>query len=369
MKNGASLLKSEALFTKHGWGKDTMDDYKSIIEGLIEENKKLNQCQAQSEQIIMQMVDYVEQLQKELEQTQKNLKDLKGVVYMTRAHLLSLPYEMADPDYVSPVFKPHFMSASATREAVKNGKSIGRLGDGEFAVIKGEERWNFQQPSEGLGKKIKEVLLSEDENFLVGLNPTFYSNLADLHEYDAIGVRAFMVPEERKFHASLLKRDRIYADALMCELKSDTDVSEVKQIWDKKNMFIIEGRYTRMGVGNDLFDNASSIKRILAPAQNAYDKYDAIMTEAMKLPKNSLVLIALGPTATALSYDLYKEGYHAVDIGHLDLKYEQYIRKMDQIRDVHISYKYCNSDEVGELRDIPAPEDPEYNNQIISIVE
>ena len=124
-----------------------------------------------------------------------------------------------------------------------------------------------------------------------------------------------------------------------------------------------------MGVGNDLLDNASTVVRVLAPAQNAFDKYDEIMTEALKLSKGSLILIALGPTATALSYDLYKEGYHAVDIGHVDLKYEQYLRKLSQVREVYIPYKYCTGDEVGEVRNIPNPDDPEYDKQIIAVVD
>ena len=44
-----------------------------------------------------------------------------------------------------------------------------------------------------------------------------------------------------------------------------------------------------------------------------------------KLSKNKLILIALGPTATVLSYDLYKLGYHVIDIGHADIEYEWFL--------------------------------------------
>ncbi|WP_026517134.1 GT-D fold domain-containing glycosyltransferase [Butyrivibrio sp. MC2021] len=337
------------------------NSYKRILDELISENARLNDCQVQSNKIMAQMMDYIENLSKELEQT-------KSLVYVNRSQILSLPYELADPDYVSPVFKPRFYSASETRRLVSEGKSIGRLGDGEFAAIAGEKRWNFQDVSKRLGEKIKETLESDDEEFLVGLNPTFYSNLLDLPEAAANGVRAYMVPDVRRFHASLLKKEKIYADALMCDINSETDVSEIKQIWNDKEVVFIEGRYTRMGVGNDLFDNCRSIERILAPSQNAVDKYDDIMTEALKQPKNKLILLALGPTATALSYDLFKEGYHAVDIGHLDLRYEQFIRNLKLLYNVDIPYKYCNKDEVGELRDIPDPDDNTYEQQIVAKV-
>jgi hypothetical protein len=37
---------------------------------------------------------------------------------------------------------------------------------------------------------------------------------------------------------------------------------------------------------------------------------------------DKLILIALGPTATVLAYDLAKKGYQAIDIGHLPSCYE-----------------------------------------------
>ena len=42
--------------------------------------------------------------------------------------------------------------------------------------------------------------------------------------------------------------------------------------------------------------------------------------------KDKLFLLALGPTATVLAYDLCKMGYQAVDIGHIDLEYEWFLK-------------------------------------------
>ena len=78
---------------------------------------------------------------------------------------------------------------------------------------------------------------------------------------------------------------------------------------------------SRLGVGNDLLDNAKSIKRILGPSRQAFSKYDEILDEAKKLDKDVLILLALGPAATCLAYDLHKLGYQAVDIGHVDVEY------------------------------------------------
>jgi len=40
---------------------------------------------------------------------------------------------------------------------------------------------------------------------------------------------------------------------------------KLKKIWDGKDIIIIESEKSRLGVGNDLFDNTKSIKRILCP--------------------------------------------------------------------------------------------------------
>ena len=147
------------------------NSYQRILDELVRENKRLNDCQIQSNQIMSQMMDYVENLSKELEQ-------LRSLVNVNRSQILSLPYELADPDYVSPIFKPRFYSASETRRLVSEGKSIGRLGDGEFAAIAGEKRWNFQDVSAKLGEKIKDTLDAAGY-----LSKAFAQMLAGKHHY------------------------------------------------------------------------------------------------------------------------------------------------------------------------------------------
>ena len=69
---------------------------------------------------------------------------------------------------------------------------------------------------------------------------------------------------------------------------------------------------------NDLFDNARSIRRILCPPRDAFERLEDIKQEACKVEKEALFLIALGPAATVLAYDLFKAGYQAIDVGHVD---------------------------------------------------
>ena len=135
-----------------------------------------------------------------------------------------------------------------------------------------------------------------------------------------------------------------------------------KDIWKERDMLIVEGAKTRLGVGNDLFSNVRSIKRILAPNTNAFSVIDKLFTEVKKYSKDHLVLLALGPTATVLAYRLAVEGYWAIDIGHIDIEYEWYLRgATDKIA---IPNKYVieakNGKSVSEI------EDPIYYGQIVA---
>ncbi|MCR5832128.1 MAG: GT-D fold domain-containing protein [Lachnospiraceae bacterium] len=351
---------------------DNIDELKSRIDALEKENDEYRKWQSSVNQLLDRMLDMVTGLsdnKMDKREVERDLLNLWTYANINRYRINSLPYELQDPDYESFWFKPHILSKEETTEKIiREKKSFARLGDGEFASIVGQKRWNFQGESELLGNKMQEVLSSTAESLLIGLNPMFYRNLFDIPEDDADGVRAYMQPMVRRLHAQLLDRDRIYGNALFHNIESNEDVSRLKKIWDKRDCVFIEGIHTGMGVGNDLFDNCRSIERILGPAENAIDKYEEIIKEASKQPKEKLILIALGPTATVLAYELAKKGYQAVDIGHIDLIYEAFLRKMPNLYGVDISYKYCTKDERGPGREIENIEDSDYKAQTVAVI-
>ncbi|MCR5671763.1 MAG: GT-D fold domain-containing protein [Butyrivibrio sp.] len=340
----------------------SVDEIISEVKELGKMNKGLQAGQQDMAQKLNELISLTEKQKTDIEV-------IKEYVYVNRARIESFPYEFRDKSYVSTVFIPKILSKHETRrEVIDKKRSISRFGDGEFAVIAGIGRWNFQSASDILAAKLSKVLECNEEGLLIGLQRRFYGSLEDYTEKDADAVRAYMRPGIRLQHAGLLDPHRQYANTLMHEIANDIELAELKEVWDKRDCVFIEGRHTGMGVGNDLFDNCESIERILAPAENAIDRYDDIMNEALKQPKNKLFLIALGPTATALSYDLYKAGYQAVDIGHADLYYEKYVRNLDNLQDVSISYKYCNWDEVGKRREIEDITDETFCSQVVARV-
>ena len=118
-------------------------------------------------------------------------------------------------------------------------------------------------------------------------------------------------------------------------------------------------------VGNELFDNAKSIQRILGPEKDAFNRYNELLEAAQLYGKNKLILIALGMTATVLAYDLAKLGFWTIDIGHIDIEYEWFLRgAKDKIA---LEGKYVNEVLGGNIVIEEAPR--EYWNEVIMSVE
>lgn len=268
--------------------------------------------------------------------------------------------------------QPTIRSVEETYEKIlKDGVSVSRFGDGEFKWMAELPQNTFQKPSDEMKRRLIEISKSDMENHIVCLSDTF----GDLKQFNAYG-REFwgcFMGMYRKKWMNYLKPGKVYYNTNMTRPYMDyVDKSPcenrfhmLKKIWKDRNIVLIEGEKSRLGIGNDLFSGAASVKRILAPATNAFDKYDVILSRACQLEKDTLILIALGPTATILAYDLAKEGYQALDIGHVDVEYEWF--KMGATSKVPLKNKYVN--ESLEGRDIGELEDQEYVNQIIDQIK
>lgn len=253
-------------------------------------------------------------------------------------------------------------------EIVENKRSIGRYGDGEFLYLIDKLELPFQRYDQKLATKLKEILVLKDEEFMVGL-PIGYHSMNNLTKSCSRFWKcqiAWIYPRLKKY----LKPGKVYYNASMTRVYSgfeDRSVSDgyfkkVMKIWEGRDVLLIEGEKSRLGVGNNLFSSAKSLKRVLAPKHNAFDRYEDLYAEALKHDKSILVLLALGPTATALSYDLYKAGYHTIDIGNVDIEYEWFLR--GATKKIVIEGKYTS--EVKGGRNVDDVEDPLYASQIIA---
>ena len=115
-------------------------------------------------------------------------------------------------------------------------------------------------------------------------------------------------------------------------------------------------------------NNAKSIKRIICPAENAFDAYEEILKYVtnLKINKDTLILISLGPTATVLAYDFAKLGNQVFDFGHFDIQYEYFLRNATKV--IKIPSKYVNEIIEG-ARNISPVTDEKYLSQIIHTIK
>ena len=146
---------------------------------------------------------------------------------------------------------------------------------------------------------------------------------------------------------------------------AENNIKDIKRLWDKKDLLIVEGGLSKLGISNDLLDNAKSVKRIIAPSQNAFSKYNEILQNVLSCYNGELVLIALGQTATVLAYDLSKAGVQAIDIGHIDVEYMWF--KMGATERVKIKSKHT-AELDDDFSELDAEEETKYRSQIIATI-
>ena len=263
--------------------------------------------------------------------------------------------------------KPRVISSIETIEYVKRNKcNIGRFGDGELELIN-KHSINFQNYSKKLEEKLRSI--DNTENFLCCIpsifDASFNKILLTTDEYRYW--KRYKLKSEYKWRKMF--GGKLCGDAFLTRFylrykdKSRVGlyVKKLKELWQDKNILIVEGKTSQIGVGNDILNNSKSIRRIICPNINAFDFYDEILNAVKKhYKKDDLVLIALGPTATVLAYDLSKENIWALDMGHFDIEYEWYLAKTD--KKIPVKNKHVN--ECGEIG-VQDSANMEYLNQII----
>ncbi len=254
-------------------------------------------------------------------------------------------------------------------QIINENASMCRFGDGEFSLICGKDL-KFQPHDDALAKELKNILqLSpEQRSGIMVCIPDVFDSL-DQYIVRAEKYWKSYLHRNRKKIYDLLRFDAKYFDAQVTRFyvdfadKSGMDkkVSLLKKIWQDKCILIIEGEKSRLGMGNDLFSNTKSVRRIVCPSANAYSKINKIEQAVAEAYDFDMVLIALGPTATVLAYRLHQKGLHALDIGHIDIEYEWY--KKGVLEKEPVQFKYIGEMPGGDIVDDVT--DAIYESQII----
>lgn len=262
---------------------------------------------------------------------------------------------------------------------LKNKCSIARFGDGEFDHILDIKDEGFQERSNELKNELAAVLDCHNSNLLLCI-PYCMNSIKGCNKHSGDfwitwGKRGNHHQEIVNMIRSHTGKDYIFGDSQITRPYIDWKTNKrakksfflLKCLWEDRNIIIVEGSQTRMGIGNDLYNNAKSIKRILCPAENAFNKIDAIEEEILKHYNGELILLALGPTATILAKRFALKNIQALDLGNLDIEYEWFLSNSTER--VTIEGKYTNESVTKDGRVPSECDDPIYLSQIIARIE
>ncbi len=252
---------------------------------------------------------------------------------------------------------------------VKNRCSVSRFGDGEIKLAAGKDI-SFQTAQPLLRQKLQSVLSSDDDRLLVCI-PHVFASLSSFTESDGLYWKNHLA-RYRKHWYRFTRNEKIYGNSFVSRVYMCFNEKEqarayfdaLKKIWDGRDVVLVEGAKSRLGIGNDLLDNARTVRRILGPVTQAFSQYDNLLSEVRKIEKSALVILAMGPVATIMPFDLLDDGFQAVDLGHIDIEYEWFLRA--NTRKTPIENKMVW--EAGAGKGVGTLEDENYQSQIIAEV-
>ncbi len=300
---------------------------------------------------------------------------IDAIQMLLRADMrLPIPHTVLEEKKQDSLFggkKINVMDMQETLAYVNDRKiSVARFGDGEIDLMTGHSI-PYQDYDQVLAERLKKIITMPDNEKLLVCLPDVFGR-RERYTAECNSFWSGHLERYHDFYKEILSSKKHYGSTFLSRPYidlADKSVSgehfrNLKEFFTDKDILIVEGVYSRSGVGNDLFEGARSVERIICPSRNAYSKYGVILDVICKYGENKLILLMLGPTAKVLAYDLACEGYWAVDIGHIDSEYEWYKKGVTQ--KIKLSNKHTaefNFDEYIDLQN-----DAVYTGEIVEML-
>ncbi|RKI83972.1 DUF1792 domain-containing protein [bacterium 0.1xD8-71] len=218
-------------------------------------------------------------------------------------------------------------------ELLQTNKSLVRFGDGEIVMIKGGDLM-LQKASPEIAEGLAGILAYPYDDLMVTI-PGIFDTLSDHRKAS----RQFWKDHLlfcRKTYEKYCNPNRIYYTTFVSRCyyyaqdRSNCGrwFAKIRKIWENKDVVVVEGTRTHNGVGNDLLDTAASVERIICPPRDAYGAIPRILEACEVYGKDRLFLLSVGVAAKFLALELFQKGYRVLDIGHMDMEYEWYVRQV-----------------------------------------
>lgn len=203
--------------------------------------------------------------------------------------------------------------------------SIARYGDGEMEVMIGGGIY-FQEHDPVLARRLRSILREPRPNFLIGI-PNF-----DALQIKTEGRKGSWQRYRRMF-SHLVRRGAKYHSAFVSRpasivgLESSEYFEAWQKVWAGREVVIVH--HSTETAEHPLFRTAGKVHFEFCPGKNAFREYNALLERTALYCSRAdvLFLIAAGPTAGVLAWDLAERGVQALDIGHLTAAYDEFVEK------------------------------------------
>ena len=203
--------------------------------------------------------------------------------------------------------------------------SIARYGDGELEIMIGRGI-SFQEHDPELSRRLRRILRAPRPNFLIGL-PNF----------DALQIktqsRKGSWQRYRRMYSHLVSRGAEYHSAFISRpasivgLESAEYFQAWQTLWAGRDVVVVH--HSATSIEHPILQTAREVHFVSCPTQNAFREYADLLERAAAHCSRPevLFLIAAGPTAGVLAWDMAERGVQALDIGHLTAAYDEFMRK------------------------------------------
>ena len=216
-------------------------------------------------------------------------------------------------------------------------KSFTRYGDGEIHIMQGKDQ-PFQKYDPVLAEKMRKILATKREDVYVGLNHAYFQSPQNFTERNRRFYRLYATGY-RRFFAENCDKDGVYLDASCFgayyrfgdDYNFEGHYERIKALFADKKIAIVSGEGVIEKLEFDVFERAAEKIIVHGPRIHAFSEYEELLRKIKEnVPKDYLVCIILGQTATVLVPDLTDIGYMAWDVGHVAKDYDAYMKKMEK---------------------------------------
>lgn len=332
-----------------------------VVKSLSEAVEKVQGTSEQEYRDLQKSVSSFSELLRQGYFTKHVLVD--AIFYLLQSSKLAKDYELKDNNGVEFRIK----TIEETLDLIiKNHACVSRFGAAETDLMRGKDI-PYQTYTPELARKLRNIIsIQSNQKFIVCLADVFENQ--DRYTDTAASFWHEHLEKNQEFYNEICTANwygnsfisKFYMD-FVDKSQSATYFEKIKNLWQKQEILIVEAGNTHSGVGNDLFLEAKSVKRIICPATDAYNKIDQIEEAIAKNAGDKLVLLMLGPTAKVIAADLAYQGMWIVDIGDIDSEYEWF--KMKASHKVKLMRKHLA--EYNSTEEVVLKENVEYESQII----